>query len=114
MIDIKRLKSNFRSISSIIILDYKIGEDFVYYKMVISFIDQSKLMVNEYSSRTERNYSFHWQNNNSELIVRWDNAPHHKNISTFPHHKHSDGEILLSNDISLDDILSIIDLKINL
>ena len=25
---------------------------------------------------------------NGQLIIRWDNAPHHKQIQTYPHHKH--------------------------
>ncbi|WP_457613933.1 toxin-antitoxin system TumE family protein [Methanocaldococcus sp.] len=34
-------------------------------------------------------YSFHWQDKNGDLIVRWDNAPHYRNIKTFPHYKHT-------------------------
>ena len=26
---------------------------------------------------------------NGDLIIRWDNSPHHKSLTTFPHHKHS-------------------------
>jgi hypothetical protein len=33
-------------------------------------------------------YSFYWQTENRELIKRWDNAPHHPEISTHPHHLH--------------------------
>jgi len=37
-------------------------------------------------------YRFHWQDKNARLIIRWDNAKHHKNIETFPDHKHVDRE----------------------
>ena len=37
-------------------------------------------------------YSFHWQTENRELIKRWDNAPHHPEISTYPHHVHDGSE----------------------
>ena len=37
-------------------------------------------------------YSFHWQTENRELIKRWDNAPHHPEISTYPHHLHDGSE----------------------
>ena len=30
----------------------------------------------------------------SKVIIRYDNAPHHKEIETFPHHKHLRTEIL--------------------
>lgn len=33
-------------------------------------------------------YAYHWENENGELICRWDNAPHWPKISTYPHHKH--------------------------
>ncbi len=33
-------------------------------------------------------YHFHWQGHNNRLIKRWDNAPHHPEIKTFPDHIH--------------------------
>ncbi len=33
-------------------------------------------------------YSYHWQNADGTLIIRWDNAAHYPSISTHPHHKH--------------------------
>jgi len=37
-------------------------------------------------------YHFHWQDNQGKLIRRWDNAPHHPEIETFPHHLHLEPE----------------------
>jgi hypothetical protein len=37
-------------------------------------------------------YSFHWQQENGEFIKRWDNAPHHPEIETYPHHVHDGAE----------------------
>ena len=33
-------------------------------------------------------YSYHWQDSSNRLIRRWDNARHHPQIRTFPHHVH--------------------------
>ncbi len=33
-------------------------------------------------------YSYHYQSRQGELLFRYDMAPHHKEIKTFPHHKH--------------------------
>ena len=33
-------------------------------------------------------YSYHYQDQHGQLIFRYDNAPHHPKIATFPHHKH--------------------------
>ena len=37
-------------------------------------------------------YRFHWQNEKSKLIKRWDNAKHHPEINTFPFHMHAGEE----------------------
>lgn len=51
--------------------------------------DDSKLAVKDYLFLDgTRKYGYHWQDKDGKLLVRWDNAGHWKNISTFPHHKH--------------------------
>ena len=37
-------------------------------------------------------YRFHWQTETGKLIKRWDNAPHHPEIATFPDHLHDGRE----------------------
>lgn len=37
-------------------------------------------------------YSFHWQKADRTLLKRWDNAPHHSEIPSFPHHVHDGDE----------------------
>ena len=51
---------------------------------------------------------------NFQLLIRWDNALHHKHISSFPHHKHISDEknIFDSHDISLKEVLEAISAKI--
>lgn len=39
-------------------------------------------------------YSFHWQDVHGGLIKRWDNAAHHPEIATYPHHLHDEDIIL--------------------
>lgn len=33
-------------------------------------------------------YAYHYQDRQASLIFRYDNAPHHPDVATFPHHKH--------------------------
>jgi hypothetical protein len=74
---------------STVLIDEKL-QTHTHFEMKIDFIDSSVLHVNEVF--TFRNsylkYSYHWQTSDNQLIIRWDNAPHHPQISTFPHHKH--------------------------
>jgi hypothetical protein len=57
-------------------------------KATITFIDGSRLFIKDYNFGSERKYSYHWADRYGELIIRWDNAPHWRQITTFPHHKH--------------------------
>ena len=86
---------------------------FYFLKIRAELIDGSVLYLREFLSGAEYNYSFQWQKN-GELIVRWDNAPHHRGIETFLHHKHvgSQDNIQPSKEISLEDVLGVITEKI--
>jgi len=33
-------------------------------------------------------YRYHLQDAMGKMIVRWDNAPHHRQVATFPYHRH--------------------------
>lgn len=45
-------------------------------------------------------YSFHWQRADGSLIRRWDNAPHHPEITSFPNHLHEgDENHVLAHDV---------------
>ena len=39
------------------------------------------------------------------LIFRYDNAPHHESVQTFPHHKHTLSQVLESPEVTLYDVL---------
>ncbi len=56
------------------------------------FTDESRLHFIEFINVKETievyKYSYHYQDRNSDLIFRYDMAPHHREIKTFPHHKH--------------------------
>jgi hypothetical protein len=53
-------------------------------------------------------YSFHWQGADGQLRRRWDNAAHHPEILTHPHHVHDGANVLPHGPISAEDVLVII------
>ena len=55
---------------------------------------------------SKKKYKYHFRNSDNSLIFRYDNAPHHKNSETFPHHKHLPDEIVSSEEPNLLQILS--------
>ncbi len=96
-----------------LIQDFKQGRNFYYLRLKITLIDESELYIREYVSEAEYIYSYHWQDKDGSLRIRWDNAPHHKDIKTFPHHKHTP-ELEESNEIGFEEVLKAIEERIKL
>ena len=59
---------------------------------VLSFRNDSVLNFIEFVNVKEAvliyKYSYHYQDPHGKLIFRYDMAPHHREVDTFPHHKH--------------------------
>lgn len=55
-------------------------------------------------------YSFHWQDVTGELRMRWDNAPHHPEVTTHPHHVHDGSEtnVMPHVPVTFEEVLGII------
>jgi len=53
-------------------------------------------------------YSYHWQTRDGKLIRRWDNAPHHQELSTFPDHLHDGEQVRESKPVSLAVVLKVL------
>ncbi len=69
-------------------------ETVCFYRYRVNFADNSLLeiterIVEENSKIEVKKYRIHWQDEQGNLIKRWDNAKHHPTIKTFPHHLHS-------------------------
>jgi hypothetical protein len=54
-------------------------------------------------------YAFHYQDANGQLVLRYDNAPHHPEIPTHPQHKHIEDRIEAAEAPDLSDVLREID-----
>ena len=48
-------------------------------------------------------YSYHLMK--GDKVIRWDNVPHHRAISTYPHHKHENDEIMESRIMDVGTVL---------
>ncbi len=64
----------------------------------VRFWDGSMLFASETLeakglSFVKTDYAYHFQDSENNLIFRYDNAAHHPNISTHPHHKHTPGNV---------------------
>ncbi|MBI4649175.1 MAG: hypothetical protein HY738_21925 [Bacteroidia bacterium] len=81
----------------------------------VFFNDSSQLDFNEVvntNQKSKQKYSYHYMDKNKELIFRYDNVQHHREIKTFPHHKHTENGIIESSEPNLEKILTEIEQKI--
>jgi len=91
-------------IKSFEILDFKSGGSFYFLRVKTILVDDSQLYIKEYCSLDNYLYSYHWQDQNGSMRIRWDNAPHHDDLRTFPHHKHIP-QLEESMEMNLEDVM---------
>lgn len=51
-------------------------------------------------------YRYQYMDENQGLIFRYDNAPHHSEVETFPHHKHISDQVVKAQEPALQAILT--------
>lgn len=68
--------------------------------------NETVLYISELHTREYQKYSYHWQSRNGELLLRWDNSPHHRELPNFPYHLHRGSSIEASFRVEIDDVLS--------
>ncbi len=51
-------------------------------------------------------YRFNLTDSKGDMIFRYDNAAHHRDVSTFPHHKHVSDEVKPSKEMGFTEVLS--------
>ncbi len=74
----------------------------------IIFTDKSKLSFREVKDielQGKDKYAYNYIDGKNNLIFRYDNAPHYKQLDTFPHHKHLPDKIVESYEPELIDII---------
>lgn len=96
-------------------------KDILLYRLRVYLSDNSLIEMTErivqsgHGSIMVTKYSFHWQNADGELNRRWDNAPHFRNIPTYPDHIHigKEDNVHPSLHLSASEVLSVIDNNLN-
>ena len=103
--------------SSSIVLSSNIQKHFgpaletVYLKGHLIIIDSSILEIAIFATESRNTlsidkYRFHYMDNTGQMLFRYDNAPHHSEIDSHPHHKHTLDKIIPTTMPSLTDILN--------
>ena len=80
-------------------------------RVILYLKDGTNLRVTEqWAGKVLKRYSYYWLNSANELKVGWDNAPHHTQMQSFPHHKHvgQRGNLQPSRETSLEEVMGVI------
>lgn len=80
-------------------------------RLIFYFKDGTNLRIAEqWDGKLLQRYSYFWLSAQNELIIGWDNAPHHSTVETFPHHKHvkTQKNIKSSQEICLENVMEYI------
>ena len=87
----------------------------VIFHAIVRYDDGAILQVTEELVKTGRQratrvrYAFHYQDAEGNLVFRYDNAPHHPRLATFPAHKHVGDTVIEAQAPDLADVLREID-----
>lgn len=83
-----------------------------YVRGVLTLIDDFELHAAEYIITAPRltrpKYRYHLQTSDGTLVSRWDNAPHHPDVPSFPHHRHDRKGVYPSPPITIPEVLDTI------
>lgn len=83
------------------------------FKAIALLIDGSRLHVNEvYLNGRLHKYAYYWLAPTGALIIGWDNAPHHPQVSSHPAHQHDAHGISDTSVRTLDDALQAIERRL--
>lgn len=95
----------------------KISEDRGWIKGSVIFTNGTQMHLFEYvkidDSACIIKYKYHWQEKGGKLIKRWDNAPHHKELETYPDHLHLGESLHPHENMNLKRVLDILEEVIN-
>jgi len=111
--EILKWLDNSKIVAEYSVVEFKIFSKGFYIKINVQLIDSSELFIREYSDEKERNYSYHWQNKEKKLILRWDNSPYHPERITAPHHKHTPTGIEPTKETTLKEIIEVVANRLN-
>jgi hypothetical protein len=85
------------------------GKESLLIRGSVTFVDGSILQFTEFHDfavKGKVKYRYHYMDSANGLRFRYDNAPHFKNLPTFPRHKHLSDEVIAAEEPDLSAVLS--------
>ncbi len=96
-------------VESVEVFRYEEEESISQLKARLRLFDGTMLCIREVRIKgVLESYSYYWLRPDETAITGWDNAPHHREINSFPHHRHVGSHIEFSEERNLRDVLEFI------
>jgi hypothetical protein len=112
---LEKLRSQPALITAVFNYEHRLKGTLEQFKAAVQLADGSRLHVNEVWIENQlEKYAYFWLTPAGEILQEWDNAPHHPEVETHPHHTHLSGNVLLSQVRCLDDVLDILIQRLHL
>lgn len=106
---LQKLRSQSDLIVSVTRYEHQVKRTIEQFKAVTQLVDGSRLHINEVWIEKELvKYAYYRLTPSGEVVQGWDNAPHHPEVATHPHHLHESGTVLTSQVRCLDDVLTLL------
>lgn len=109
-----QLHARPRLVLTVVSYQHRLNGSLEQHKAVVTLADGSKLHINEvWLHGSLHKYAYYWLTPSNDLIMGWDNAPHHSHIATYPHHVHTPSGIDVSAIRGLKDVLDELDVHLH-
>lgn len=107
----KVINSNPIILSSDIQKHFGPNSNTVYLKGNLLFVDASSLEIAIFAEKPQNEihipkYRFHYMDKQGLMLFRYDNAPDHNEIPSFPHHKHTHNSVISASLPNIKNILN--------
>ena len=107
------IPEELRSYSALVVavgsLNHRVNGAVEQLKADMQLVDGSRLQVNEvYIGGQLRKYAYYRLTPGGEVLQGWDNAPHHPEIASYPHHLHQQDGVHSSQVRSLSDVFELV------
>lgn len=111
---LEKLRSRRGLITAVASYDHRLKGTVEQFKAVANLEDGSRLHINEvwFEGKLEK-YAYYWLTPTGKILQGWDNAPHHPEIDSHPHHTHHSDGVYSSKVRCLEDVLELLLRRIN-
>jgi hypothetical protein len=107
------LRRHSRLVVALVRLTRRLDGSFEQVKADLHLVDGSRLHINEvYVLGELRKYAYYRLSPVGEVIQGWDNAPHHPEVASYPHHLHQENAVYPSQVRSLDDVMALLETEL--